>query len=328
MPQYRVTSPDGREIVVNGPEGSTQQDAVRFAQQHFAAQATQQPTAPPEEEGLFSGVGDFFTGTWQAGARGFGSLAEIPGAYSAALGSPESFQREKTEREARQQRLASEAPPMNLAELKRLWEEEGVLTAASRIPQFASEAIAGSLPFMAAPFSAAITAQAFVPPVGLPGLAGKAVVGAGAFIGTAALQFFGMNIGRQMEEGAETQEELDIARAALAAPTQAAAEYFIFMATGGLGKLVNRKAAEEAARTLFQSIKRGGARGAATEIPTEMYQQMAERWTAGLDLTSDDALNAWASSASSTERGSANGTANSASTLTTSPSHNSPLTPP
>ena len=205
-------------------------------------------------------------------------------------GSEEKFQEERAELEQEAGERVGEVPPMNLAELARLYKEEGVLTVASRIPQFASEAIAGSIPFMVAPWTAAVTAQSFVPPVGAHGLAGKAIVGAGAFIGTSALQFFGLNIGRQMEEGAETQDELKIARAALAAPSQAAAEYILFLVTGGLGSKLGKDGAEEAARTLFQSIRKGAKRGAAAEVPTEMYQQMAERWQAGLDLTSPDAL--------------------------------------
>ena len=278
--------------LVEFPDGMSDDD-IRNAIENNILPKYGKPAAPPpqeEDEGFLSGVGDFFTGTWQAGKRGFGTLADIPGYYGAALGSEEKFQEERAELEQEAGERVGEVPPMNLAELSRLYKEEGVLTAASRIPQFASEAIAGSIPFMVAPWTAAVTAQSFVPPVGAPGLAGKAIVGAGAFIGTSALQVFGLNIGRQMEEGAETQDELKIARAALAAPSQAAAEYILFLVTGGLGSKLGKDGAEEAARTLFQSIRKGAKRGAAAEVPTEMYQQMAERWQAGLDLTSPDAL--------------------------------------
>ena len=260
-------------------DGHSDQDIVR----HLLSMGTTAATDAPEqeeEEGLFSGVGDFFGGTWQAGKRGFGTLADIPGYYGAALGSEEKFQEERAELAEDNRERADQAPPMNLAELARLYKEEGVLTAASRIPQFASEAIAGSIPFMVAPVAAG--AAGFL-------LAGPPGAAAG-FIGSASMQFFGLNIGRQMEEGAKTQDELNIARAAIAAPTQAAAEYILFLVTGGVGSKAGRDAAEQAARTLFQSIQRGGARGAGAEIPTEMYQQMAERWTANLPLTSDDAL--------------------------------------
>ena len=284
-----IQLPDGR--VLEYPDG-TSMEAITAHASEWVKNNPLALSPPPQEEdeGFLSGVGDFFTGTWQAGKRGFGTLADIPGYYGAALGSEEKFQEERAELEQESRERVGEVPPMNLAELARLYKEEGVLTVASRIPQFVSEAIAGSIPFMVAPWTAAVTAQAFVPPVGAPGLVGKAVVGAGAFIGTSALQFFGLNIGRQMEEGAETQDELKIARAALAAPSQAAAEYILFLVTGGLGSKLGKDGAEEAARTLFQSIRKGAKRGAAAEVPTEMYQQMAERWQAGLDLTSPDAL--------------------------------------
>ena len=287
-----IQLPDGR--VLEYPDGTSMEDITAHASEWVKNNPLALSPPPQEEdEGFLSGVGDFFTGTWRAGKEGFGTLESIPGLYGAGWGTEEKFQEEKAELEQRdveRAELAAKYPPMNVAELARLYKEEGVLTVASRIPQFVSEAIAGSIPFMVAPWTAAVTAQSFVPPVGAPGLAGKALVGAGAFIGTSALQFIGLNISRQIEEGAETQDDLNLWKAVLTAPTQAAAEYILFLVTGGLGSKLGKDGAEEAARTLFQSIRKGAKRGAAAEVPTEIYQQMAERWQAELDLTSPDAL--------------------------------------
>ena len=97
MAEFLVKSPDGRQLRVNGPEGATQQQAIEYAKNYFANLDSQLQPDPPQEEdeGFLSGVGDFFTGTWQAGKRGFGTLADIPGYYGAALGSEEKFQEER-----------------------------------------------------------------------------------------------------------------------------------------------------------------------------------------------------------------------------------------
>lgn len=48
MPQFIVTSPDGRKFQVNGPEGSTQEDAINYIKNSQAsAQPTEQPTQQP-----------------------------------------------------------------------------------------------------------------------------------------------------------------------------------------------------------------------------------------------------------------------------------------
>ena len=47
MPEYEITSPDGRKFRVTAPEGATQEQVLTYAQQHFS-QAQTQPAAEPE----------------------------------------------------------------------------------------------------------------------------------------------------------------------------------------------------------------------------------------------------------------------------------------
>lgn len=44
MPEYIVTAPDGSKLRVTAPEGATEQDAIRYAQEQYSA--AQQPVAP------------------------------------------------------------------------------------------------------------------------------------------------------------------------------------------------------------------------------------------------------------------------------------------
>ena len=108
--------------LVEFPDGMSDDD-IRNAIENNILPKYGKPAAPPpqeEDEGFLSGVGDFFTGTWQAGKRGFGTLADIPGYYGAALGSEEKFQEERAELEQEAGERVGEVPPMNLAELSRL----------------------------------------------------------------------------------------------------------------------------------------------------------------------------------------------------------------
>src|SRR6476646_2339053 len=59
MPIFEVTSPDGRRFEVNGPDGSTQADAIAYIQQQIGKQAA--PTASDPTAGM-SGFDKFAAG--------------------------------------------------------------------------------------------------------------------------------------------------------------------------------------------------------------------------------------------------------------------------
>lgn len=61
MPIFMVTSPDGRKFKVNGPDGSTQEDAVKYAQGlHSTTPPDTQPVANAQPESSWASVPKFF----------------------------------------------------------------------------------------------------------------------------------------------------------------------------------------------------------------------------------------------------------------------------
>src|SRR5256885_13309829 len=47
MPEYEVTSPDGKTYRVNAPEGASEQDVLAYAQSHHTATAAPHETYSP-----------------------------------------------------------------------------------------------------------------------------------------------------------------------------------------------------------------------------------------------------------------------------------------
>src|SRR3990167_10122757 len=46
MPRYEITAPDGKRFEINAPEGATQEQALKYAKQQFAAPAPASAPAP------------------------------------------------------------------------------------------------------------------------------------------------------------------------------------------------------------------------------------------------------------------------------------------
>lgn len=189
--------------------------------------------------------------------------------------------------------------------LKRAYEKEGLLGAAKELPSQASRALAGQAANLALMYGGAKTGAALGTAVA-PG-AGTVVggiLGAGA---TLLPQFMGSNVERQAAEQMEKGEpvKIDRTKAYTAAAAQAALEGAGTAFTLGKGvvkgilgvtddaALVTAKAQTElvkaAERSLAASAGRGAIRGA-VEIPVEISQQVIERYQAGLDVTSPEAL--------------------------------------
>ena len=144
---------------------------------------------------------------------------------------------------------------------------------------------------------------------GLGSMAGPVGTLAGGALGALAASypaFVGQNIERQIEEQEKAKEKkpLEWGRAAAAAAPQAAldvAETAFVLGRLGMGKLLTNslpklgaaKAEEElvkaSKRSLAKAAGRGVVAGEVTEIPTELAQQVLERWQAGLSLFDEDA---------------------------------------
>ena len=98
---------------------------------------------------------------------------------------------------------------------------------------------------------------------------------------------------RQRKEGKDAPD-LKPGKAALTAAITAPIGYFTDKFVMGLGNLGTKPAialvtAELAARSAGKTIFKGALKGLA-EIPTEILEQMGERYQADLDLFSDDAM--------------------------------------
>lgn len=101
MPQYIVTSPDGRKFKVNAPEGATQQDAINYIRD----QQTKQPmSAEREKTGAVSAA---LQGVGQGVTFGLSDEAEgaIRGAYDAATSDASFSDAYAKRRDAARQRL-------------------------------------------------------------------------------------------------------------------------------------------------------------------------------------------------------------------------------
>ena len=186
---------------------------------------------------------------------------------------------------ARQEAI-TERPAASLDEIKRIYKTEGFLPAAKEaISQFPA-GLAEQAPFIGTMIGGA-RLGAMVG--GVPGaLAGAAI---SPFLSAA-----GSNIERQAQEDIKSGRPIDInkTRAYMAAIPQAALD--VGAMEFGLGKALgiskmgtgaSQKLAEE---TLKKAATVGIAKTALAEVPTEVTQQMLERYQAGLSLTDPDAI--------------------------------------
>lgn len=231
-----------------------------------AAAPTPEPT---DEDSTALGRG------FRRGIEQIGSLAGTALEYAGAgtgLESVEQFGRELEEK--------------SQADLQALMEEEirttrqdveGVGSALS----FAGELAGEQAPILGTTLAGAGTGAAigsFFGPLG---------TAAGTIIGGAAASFpllFGGNIQRQEEQvEAGELDAVNVEKALIAAGGQAAIE-------GIAGKILAFTPLRAGAGSLWARSAKGAGVGVATEVPTEITQQLIERAQAGLPIDSDDAI--------------------------------------
>lgn len=242
-----------------------------------------QTQAAPEEPG-------FFGGAKAAAVRGLESVPEsasgIGLGIKAALGMKESAS--KQAEDIRAQAKAEQGKPqgVSFADLEKAYNEQGLMAAAKKVPSFITEQALQSAPGMAVPLVAGAGAAALSGPL-------APVVGPAVGIGTYGLQQFGNFMRRQAEEG-KTGETLEPAKAFGTAAVTAPLGYFADRLTLGFGKIPEKILGEQVAAEL---AKRAGVRaatgatvGVVAEAPTEVLEQMGERWQAGLPLKGEDAM--------------------------------------
>ena len=191
----------------------------------------------------------------------------------------------------------------DLEKVKKAYEERGLLSAAGEVVSQVPGAIAEQGANIAALAASGRLGSTLGKPFGAKGQLVGAGLGALLTGGTQAL---GQNVERQAaeQERAGQPIDIDLKKAAVAAAPSAALDIAgTFIPLGGriISKLtgiptealLGRSAAQVAKlaeERLAVTLSKGLATGALAEIPTEIAQQMLERWQAGLSLTDASAM--------------------------------------
>jgi hypothetical protein len=237
------------------------------------------PEVPKPEAGFFGGLGE-----------GLGALPGVPTALSYAI-SPEEEQRKA---------LVKEATPGY--DYQQVSDIEGI----GDIGRFLREQAGYAVGFMAAPIAASKAAAMIPAPLPV-----KLLASSGAFLTTAGAQYLGQTLGRQAQEQeinaikGQATEAPEITKALLSSGSQAGLDLFGFRIFKPLGQLIGlsgKEASEQVGKQLIDTAQKegteaaarsllgGAAKGAAIEAAQEPIQQLLERFGAGLDLASDEAI--------------------------------------
>ena len=160
------------------------------------------------------------------------------------------------------------------------------MAALKKLPTYVAEQAASNAPSMAAPLAAG-EAGAMI---------GGPLVGLASGIGTYGLQQYGQFMQRQAQ-GAKDVSQLEPGKAAVAAASTAPLGYFVDRLTAGmssvpanvLGENILSELAKRAGRSVAGRAATGATLGIVAESPTEVLEQMAERWQAGLPLFDEQA---------------------------------------
>ena len=213
------------------------------------------------------------------------SLAGLEFGGRAALGQKEEASRQAAAIRAQEQQQKPIAP-ITYEELEKTYGKDGAIEVLKKLPAYISEQILQNAPSMAVPLAAAAAVTPFTSPLG----------GLLTGIGTYGTQQFGQFMRRQATEGA-TGETAEPGKAAAFAAATAPIGFFADKFLIGLGKfpskILGSEALAELAKRTGQSlpgrITTGATLGIIAEAPTEVLEQMADRYQAGLPLDTEDA---------------------------------------
>ena len=276
MPNFNITGPDGHNYSFSAPEGTSQVDALKFADLLYQQRKASLQTA---------GMGEAFKG----GAKRM--LGSLETGVSGIFGAEEAAK----EGQARQEAI-TEKSGASLAKVKDVYNQKGFFPAAREVISQIPSAIAEQAPQLATALGGArlgATAGSFFGPAG-------AIVGGlgGAFL-PSLVQQAGTNLERQAQEG----KPISGGAAYGAAVPQAALDVFtdklLFGRLMGIpaAKLGTEAANNVVAKSIKRTLAEGTAKGIVAEVPTEVAQQMLERYQAGLSLTDDEARKEYADTA-------------------------------
>lgn len=231
-----------------------------------------------------AGMGEAFKG----GAKRLGS--SLLTGISAPFGAEEAVQKAQ-EREAK----ITERPGASLDEIKRLYEQEGLLAAGKEALTQIPAGLAEQAPFIGSMLAGgrlgAMAGSAVAPGIGtvIGGLGGAALA---PFLSQA-----GSNVERQAAEqqAAGKPVNIDLTKAYGYAIPQAALD--VGAMELGLGRALGigvKQMGTRAAESKAMSFLKGSLQTGGMEIPSEIGQQMMERAQAGLDLTGPEAMKEYA----------------------------------
>ena len=299
MPSFTFTSPEGKSYTVNGPEGSTQEQAWAILQQQIGY--TQPPEEKPKklEERTWAEAGkDIGAGIVQ----GAGALVQLPGQlYGLATGNFEDtgalgLGKDISEFGEGMKSKGLKQREANRSELIARAEQEGGQLSAFKTafsetlkdPALLTSFLAEQAPQLLVPFGAAKIGKAAVIAKGL-GAAEAAAAGTTAAIGAGAVQQ-GADIGSQAYEniykelinkGATEQEAKDGA-INLARATGASAAIISILAQ----KLPGARTLEETFAGVPGKAGRlmGALKGAAGETASEIFEETGGKFTENLAL--------------------------------------------
>jgi hypothetical protein len=281
--------------ILEFPDGTDpsiiQSTAKRLTDERVAA--TPRPNVKPEE----LGAGERLKAAGKRGIESFGEMVGGLGLAKETLTGDTEAARSRMQGIQAQKRFEERqgSKTLSAADIGRIYEEQGLLSAAGKVPSYIGEQLLQSAPQMATPIAVGAAASPFLTPVG----------GAIAGIATYGVQQFGNFLVRQAENKKDP-EELELAKAALTAGGTAPLGYFVDRFTLGLGsagksagkealaELAKRRIAGEVgagavAKEVGGKALKGASLGIVAEAPTEVLEQLAERWQAGLPLTDEEA---------------------------------------
>jgi len=291
MPTYSIKGPDGQTYSIDGPAGATREQVIGAIQEKIAAMPDPERKSTVGEEAM-------------RGLRTSASAART--GILSALGNEEAQREAALAGMDRSEDIAQsygQAP--GFAPVQEKYKEEGLLAAIGEgIAQIPRSLAQQSGP-IASFIGGAKAGATLMPSPQLKPVAG--IVG-----GALALtpQFLGFNIERQVQEQinqgvAPENTEIDFDLALKAAVAQggieSAGQAFVLgkgllrsIVGGNKGRTFSatdtNKLIRASERTLFGAARVGGVKGTAAEMPVEVAQQVIERYQAGIEVISDEAL--------------------------------------
>ena len=267
-----VQMPDGT-IVTDVPENITQKELLARYNKF---------NAPKIET---AGIGEALKG----GAK------RMLGSLETAITSPFGAEEAAKQGLARQEAI-TERPGASLEKVKQVYGERGFLPAAREVVGQVPSAIAEQFPNLAATIGGARLGAMAGSPFGPYG----ALIGGigGAFV-PSLVQQTGSNLERQAQEGAPISGSGALGAAVPQAALDVFTDRLLFSRLMGVpAKTLGRADADAVvAKSIKRTLAEGTAKGVVAEVPTEVAQQMLERYQAGLSLTDEDARKEYADTA-------------------------------